>query len=230
MDMAGSRPLPAAIATYEPRVERVSAGRHEVAILRPPSAEDLIDEREYEHDERLPYWAELWPSARVLADLLADRPLEGVRTLELGCGLGLPAIIAALQGGTVLATDWYEPALAFAAHHADLARVRVETMVVDWRRPPDALIARGPFDLVVGADLLYEARNGAALRDLLDAVSGPATEILITDPRRPHARALLEPLAAAGWRVTTEDVAYTGRLDESGAVVHLHRITRPAAG
>jgi predicted nicotinamide N-methyase len=228
MEMGGSRSLPAAIAGYRPRLERVLAGRHAVDLLRPPSAEDLIDEREYERDERLPYWAELWPSARVLADRLALRPLERVRVLELGCGLGLPAVVAALQGARVLATDWYRPALAFVEHHAALAGVTVETMVVDWRAPPGDLIALAPFDLVIGADLLYEERNGAALADLLDAVSGPATEVLITDPRRPHAGALLDPLRAAGRRISTEDVAYTGPRDESGAVVHLHRIAPPA--
>ena len=45
---------------------RVEIGDRALVILHPASAEDLIDEKEFEQDERLPYWAELWPSSRVL--------------------------------------------------------------------------------------------------------------------------------------------------------------------
>ena len=48
----------------------------------------LLDEEAFEHEEFLPYWAELWPSAIALARVLARRPLTGRRVLELGCGLG----------------------------------------------------------------------------------------------------------------------------------------------
>ena len=71
-------------------------------------------------------------------------------------------------------------------------------MAVDWREPPAALLARGPADLVIGADLLYEERNGAALAALLPRLLRPGGEVLIADPRRPHATTLLEPLRAAG--------------------------------
>jgi hypothetical protein len=46
----------------------VEIGGRTLSILHPESAEDLIDERDFDLDERLPYWAELWPSARVLAE------------------------------------------------------------------------------------------------------------------------------------------------------------------
>jgi hypothetical protein len=39
----------------------VDVGTRTLSILHPASAEDLIDERDFERDERLPYWAELWP-------------------------------------------------------------------------------------------------------------------------------------------------------------------------
>ena len=58
----------AVLAGFDLVEEQVAAGAIELTIRRPVSAEDLIDEEEYEHDERLPCWAELWPSARALAD------------------------------------------------------------------------------------------------------------------------------------------------------------------
>ena len=182
------------LLAFDPVRDEVEVGGAVLSILRPRSAEDLIDEADYARDERLPYWAELWPSARALAGRLARRRLAGLRVVELGCGVGLPAIVAALGGADVLATDWYEPALAFTRANAAAAGARVGTMAVDWRNPPPALLSRGAADLVIGADLLYEERNGPALAALLPRLLPPGGEALIADPRRPGAAGLIDPL------------------------------------
>jgi predicted nicotinamide N-methyase len=217
------------LAHYDAVREDVAVGPLVLSILRPRSAEELIDEDDYVRDERLPYWADLWPSALVLAERLSARPLAGARAVELGCGVGLPAIVAALAGAEVLATDWYPEALSFTRANAAAARARVDTMAVDWREPPSALLARPPADLVIGADLLYEERNGAALAELIPRLLIPSGEALIADPRRPWAAALIEPLRAAGWAHAREDVRHRGRVDESGPVIHLHRLMKPDA-
>lgn len=219
-----------ALAPFDVVREEVAAGHLRLAISRPRSAEDLIDEEEYERDERLPYWAELWPSGRVLAAELAGRPLADLRVVELGCGLGLPSVVAALRGARALATDWYEEALAFARANARAAGVRLDTLAVDWRRPPAGLLAGAPFDLVVGADLCYEERNGPALAALLPRLLGPGGEAIVADPRRPHAAGLLDRLRGAGWRHEVREVRYEGRRDETGPIVRLHRLVAPGGG
>ncbi len=208
--------------------ETVAVGHLRFTVVRPRSAEDLISEEEYAEDERLPYWAELWPSARVLAEEIVRRRPRGLRVLELGCGLGLPSIAALAMGARPLATDWYEVALRFAECNARRSTGReLETMLVDWQRPPAELLALAPFDLVIGADVLYEARNGAALAALVPLLVPPGGELLVTDPRRPDAIHLLEPLTAAGWAHDAKDIPYSGRRDESGPVVRLHALRAP---
>jgi predicted nicotinamide N-methyase len=202
------------------------AGR-ELLIAHPRAAEDLIDEDDYARDERLPYWADLWPSARMLAAELAARHLAGMRVLELGCGVGLPAIVAALGGARVLATDWYGEALGCARANADSNGATIETMLVDWRSPPAALVARAPFDLIVGADVLYEQRNGIALAALLPPLAGSHTEVVIADPRRPHSVELTDRLAAAGWSHATRDIRHSARVDEAGPAIRLHTLRAP---
>lgn len=205
----------------------VTIGDLHLDLLRPPSAEDLIDEDAYAIDERLPYWAELWPSARVLADALASDSPAGKHVLELGCGLGLPSIVALARGVSVLATDWYDDALAFAAKNALTATGReLPTMLVDWFTPPIELLHLAPFDLIVAADVLYEERNAAALADLLPRLAGPTTEVWITDPRRPHAALLWPLLKEQGWTHAKEDVTLDAHIDEAGAVIHFHRLER----
>ena len=216
------------LAPFDPVREAVAVGPLRLDITRPRSAEDLIDEEEYARDERLPYWAELWPSAHVLAAALADRDLGGLRVIELGCGVGMPSVVAALRGAEVLATDWYGDALEFARANARAAGVRVRTLLLDWNAPPRGLVNPGAgFDLAIGADVLYEERNGPALAALLPLLLRPGAEAWIADPRRPHADRLMIPLTGAGWRHDRRDVRHTGRLDESGPVIHLHRLVAP---
>jgi predicted nicotinamide N-methyase len=88
----------------------VRVGRRDINILRPRSAEDLISESDFDRDERLPYWAELWPSSTILANFVtSDRRPRG-RAIELGAGVGLVSIAAALAGHEITASDCYEDA------------------------------------------------------------------------------------------------------------------------
>ena len=216
------------LAPFDPVRETVAVGPLRLEIARPRSAEDLIDEDAYARDERLPYWAELWPSAHVLAAELAGRDLAGLRVVELGCGVGLPSVVAALGGADVLATDWYAEALTFARANAAAAGARLRAMLLDWNAPAAALLPPGDgFDLAIGADVLYEERNGPALAALLPLLLRPGGEALVADPRRPHADGLMTPLLGSGWAHQREDVRHAGRPDESGPVIHLHRLVAP---
>ena len=98
---------------------------------------------------------------------------------------------------------------------------------MDWNAPPPELLDGPRADLVIGADVLYEERNGPALAGLLPRLVAPDGEVLIADPRRPHADALLDPLRAAGWSHAARRSATRGRPDESGPVIRLHRLTPP---
>ena len=131
----------------------------EVELVRPRDAEALLSEDSFEHEEFLPYWAELWASAVALAHDVSLRSLRGKRTLELGCGLGLPSIAAARAGGRVLATDWSSDAVMATAANAERNAVTVETLRCAWADPPEAIVERGPWDLVLASDVLYERRN-----------------------------------------------------------------------
>src|SRR5919199_3627461 len=97
--------------------EVVAVHGRDVRLLRPRDSEALLDEAAFEREEFLPYWAELWPSALALARAVAARSIGGRRVVELGCGLGLPSIAAALQGARVLATDWSTAAVRMAAEN-----------------------------------------------------------------------------------------------------------------
>jgi predicted nicotinamide N-methyase len=178
------------------------AGR-ELRVVRPRDPDELLDEEAFEHEEFLPYWAELWPSALKLADAVGDSDVRGRRVIELGCGLALPGIVAALGGARVLATDWSEDAIEFAKRNAVLNDAELDTLLCSWTAP-QPLLERGPFDLVLASDVLYERRNVEPLLELLPALAG---EVLLADPGRPALRKFLER-AAESWRVDASGSLY----------------------
>jgi len=153
-------------------------------LARPRSVDELISEEDFAIDERIPYWADCWPSAHVLARRVARERGAGCSFLELGCGIGLPSLVAASVGFDALATDYYADALEFTAANAranDLPQV--DTRLVDWRKLPDDL---GTFDIVAAADVLYERPQAALVARTLAATLAPDGLGLVTDPiRRP---------------------------------------------
>jgi predicted nicotinamide N-methyase len=181
--------------------ETVMIGDEPVHVLRPPLPDALMDECALADDEFMPYWAELWPSGLALAREVAARTLRGARVVELGCGLGVTSIAAARAGGRALATDWSDDALEATAANVAANGAAVETARVDWRAP-DELVARGPFELVLAADVLYEARNVELLLALLPRLVADRGEVWIADPDRPHAADFLARARSEGdWSV-----------------------------
>ena len=189
--------------------ETVALPARTLSIWRPRSAEALLDEEAFEHEEFLPYWAELWASGEALARAVAERDVRRLRILELGCGLALPSLAAALGGGDVLATDWSADAIDLVRENARRNDLKLETAVVRWSEP-DVLVERAPWDVVLAADVLYERRNVDELLDLLPQLGG---EILLADPGRPHVKTFLAR-AAGIWGVEQEGIVY--RLTTAG--------------
>ena len=168
----------------------VTLGGSTVHLEKPRNADDLISEADFAQDERLPYWADLWPASVVLADhVLRERALLGAvpdgprpTALELGCGLGLVTLAAQRAGYLVTATDYYDDALRFAARNTlRHTGERPSTRLVDWRALPDDL---GTFDLVLAADVLYERAYAAFVADAIARALAPTGRALVADQGR----------------------------------------------
>jgi predicted nicotinamide N-methyase len=140
--------------------ETLRLGEVELRLARPEQPETLLDEDAFADDEFLPYWAELWPAGLALAQALpAD--LAGTRVVELGCGLGVPSLVAAARGAEVTAVDWAADAIALLRENAARNDLRLDAVRADWRSYD------GCFDLALAADVLYESRNVDPLAELI---------------------------------------------------------------
>ncbi|GAB3463471.1 methyltransferase domain-containing protein [Kineococcus endophyticus] len=193
-----------------------AAGRH-LSLKMPRDLEALFTEEAFAHDEFVPYWAELWPSALVLADVLPTELTGRLRVLEIGAGLGVPSLCAALAGHDVTAADWAPDSVDLLRDNAvrNGATLRAER----WSWTDDPAPLAPPFDVVLAADVLYERRNVAPLLAVLPALTAPGGRALVADPGRLPAPEFLEG-AARTW--TVDAVPHAGP-----AAVGVHRLTRP---
>lgn len=175
---------------FRTSVQDVVVGNRTYSILKPANADDLIREEDFVKDERLPYWADVWPSSIILAEKLLELDGTGRTALELGCGVGLSTLAATSAGFDVLSTDYYEDAL-------DVTRANVfrnlgrsaRTRLVDWRHLPADL---GTFDLVFASDVLYEKEYAELLPIILARSLAADGSALIADPGRIAAPIFIE--------------------------------------
>ena len=161
----------------------------------------------FEKDEYMPYWTELWPAARMMAKVLHRETWPpGLTALEIGCGLGLPGIVALAKGMHVIFSDYDATAVRFAGRNAELnGFTNYRTLQMDWRFPPPDL--RVP--LVIAADLIYEQRNVMPVIQLIRKVLEPAGLALLADQDRIPAKVLTEAL-------TEEKLAYSTEVVRAG--------------
>lgn len=194
----------------EPLRRRFEVARSEVTVagrtydlLRPRNIDDLICEEDFNIDDRIPYWAECWPSGRVLAERVLGQQGAGRTMLELGCGIGVVCLAGAEAGFRVLGTDYYAEALEFTEANAQRHGIAgIDTRLVDWRRLPDDL---GTFDLVTAADVLYEKPQVALVAATIARSLAPDGVAWLADPGRRTAVTLFEECTQQGLAVQCVD-------------------------
>jgi predicted nicotinamide N-methyase len=174
------------VAPASPQRIPVRAGGLDVMVERSCDLETLwesMGQDEFGEDERVPYWAELWPAAVGLARWLADNPDEvrGRRVLEAGCGLGLSATVAALLSASVAAFDYEPEAARHARRNMEINGADAVALAMDWRAPA---VAPGTFDLVLAADVLYEKRFVQPLAGLFAHALAPGGRVWMAEPDR----------------------------------------------
>jgi SAM-dependent methyltransferase len=210
--------------------ETVILGEQRFVITRPGEADQLLDHpfvySAFAEDEYLPYWTDLWPASRMLGKAIlkedtlfaqpsrapTDEKPQVTTALEVGCGLGLPGIVALSRGLHVVFSDYDATALRFAADNArangfapveDTPRPGTfDLLQLDWRSPPEGL----QVPIILGADLIYEVRNVAPLVQLVKRLLAPGGTCLLSDQDRVPAGVLRQTLDEEGMSYTTQMV------------------------
>ena len=182
------------------------AGR-EIRLLQPRDPDRLLDDpsvqqASHSHDY-MPYWGYLWPGSLLLAEWILQQSWPGGRrAVEIGCGLGLAGLAGLGAGLDVTFTDYTPAELSAAARNAQLnGFARYSVQLIDWQHPP-----RAAFDLVLGADVLYESRCVPDALRVLEAMLSRDGEAILADPNRAVADAFEPAAQARGFLVRRESI------------------------
>ncbi|HDZ57944.1 MAG TPA: methyltransferase [Pseudomonas xinjiangensis] len=122
-----------------------------------------------------PYWGFCWGSGLALARWILDNPsqVRGKRVLDFGAGSGVVALACRAAGATTsIACDLDQPARWASMINAELNELDIE-------QADDFFTVQGKLDLIVAADVLYDAEN----RVFLDHFAKRADQVLIADSR-----------------------------------------------
>lgn len=150
-----------------------------------PFAEDLC-----------PYFGILWPAAEALAEYIAENAslVKNKTVLELGCGLGLPSLVASHLGGQVLATDFHPDVEEYFIRNCRHSSVECEYQRLNWREEN----VSQKFDVVIGSDVLYESKHPREVAlGLLRFVKEDGM-IILSDPGRSYLQQFLSAMNDLG--------------------------------
>jgi len=160
---------------------------------------EAISDEEFNKDERLPYWADIWPASVALSEYVVENKLEfrGKKILELGCGLGLVGIAVVAIGGDVLFTDNDSYALRFTRVNFKRNFNRsASVQLLDWRNSGNS----HSFDIILAADILYEKRSLQPVLDILENNLAPQGIAYIAGPDRTVSRGIYEMIEGRKWK------------------------------
>ncbi|WZO96346.1 methyltransferase domain-containing protein [Isosphaeraceae bacterium EP7] len=186
-------------------------GGTKIQLARPADPDLMLEAADVQawnaRDDYMPYWAYLWPGSYMLADCLG-RTAEigpGVTCLEIGCGLGLAGLKALAMGASVHFTDYDSTALAYVARSIEesgLDATRATFERLDWRDLP----ADRRYQVILGADVLYERRLVPLVANLLARMLEPGGLALLAGPYRVATKDLPEALKAEGLVCEVADI------------------------
>jgi predicted nicotinamide N-methyase len=198
------------------RVQEIAVEQTTVRLLRATGLEAAVDVSALLGAEAVaepPYWMHLWPGALALARLLATAPAlgAGVRLLELGCGMALPAVVAAARGARVVASDREGDPLRLARQSGRLNGRPIDVLQMDWASPA----LRGGFDVCVGADIAYDRRAETELAKALHMLLRPGGIAWLADSVNTHREGVAQRLRQCGFAVQISQA----REEEEGRIV-----------
>ncbi|MEW6764497.1 MAG: histidine kinase [Pseudomonadota bacterium] len=158
-----------------------------------------------------PLFGIVWDSGKVLAHLMHEHEVEGLRILEVGCGIGLASLVLNQRLADITATDYHPEVGAFLLENTRLNHGRdIPFVRTGWG---DTISSLGLFDLIIGSDLLYEQEHASLLAGFIDQHAKPHCEVMLIDPGRGHHARFSKQMVSRGYAHSQRKPLATDYLD-----------------
>ena len=140
-----------------------------------------------------PYWAKVWPSSIALHNMLKKHPslIKDKTVLELGAGIGLPALMMAGITKSIQISDYDLEAVALLKKNIEHLQLQnAEALQLDWNNVPENL---NP-EVVILSDVNYDPIQFDTLINLIDKFVNQGCTILLSTPQRIMASPFVQKL------------------------------------
>jgi predicted nicotinamide N-methyase len=161
-----------------------------------------------------PYFGVIWPAARGLAEIMAQKgargELKGAKILEIGCGLALPSLVAAKFGAQVVATDSHPDVPRFLKRNIELNEISqgLRYVSLDWANSDIGV----DWDWTIGSDILYERQHAQQVAYIFCKVTKPGGRIILADPGRPYLQQFEQSMLSLGFKSSMDILRVTEEL------------------
>lgn len=160
-----------------------------------------------------PLFGVIWDSGQILANLMFDYEIEGIRVLEVGCGIALASLVLNHRHADITSTDYHPEVEKFLVKNVKLNTGKVIPFVrTGWGDDDSGL---GKFDLIIGSDLLYERSHVELLADFINQHANTHCDVIVVDPGRGHHACFSKKMVCLGYSHSQGKPENMGNLSES---------------
>ncbi len=172
-----------------------------------PSLEWMQKQFDKDENNAAPYWAQVWPAAKALCEVISNEPnwVKDKLVLEIAAGLGLPSLLAAQFATQVIATDYMEDAVEMLKRSAEYNKLsNLECRVMDWNKPDKKIKP----DVLLLSDVNYEPASFDTLHKVLVSFLEKGTTVLLSTPQRLVAKSFMDRLQPYSIKTYSIDVKH----------------------
>lgn len=160
-----------------------------------------------------PLFGVIWDSGQVLAHLMFDYEIEGIRVLEVGCGIALASLVLNHRHADITSTDYHPEVEGFLVKNVKLnTGKKIPFVRTDWG---DADSSLGKFDLIIGSDLLYERSHVELLAGFINQHANTHCDVIVVDPGRGHHACFSKKMVCLGYSHSQSKPENMGKLSQS---------------
>jgi predicted nicotinamide N-methyase len=130
-----------------------------------------------------PYWAKVWPSAIALHNVLKKHPslIKDKTVLELGAGVGLPALMIADITKSIIISDYDSEAVELLRKNiTHLQLQNAQAIQLDWNNVPENMKA----EVMILSDVNYDPTQFESLTKLIEKFIHQGCTIILSTPQR----------------------------------------------
>ncbi|NKB36011.1 MAG: methyltransferase [Gammaproteobacteria bacterium] len=152
------------------------------------------------------FFGVVWEASKVLAREMADYEIGSKRILEIGCGMALSSLLLNSRHADISATDHHPQAGQFLEENVRLnGGQAIPFLRTDWKTEHDGL---GKFDLIIGADLLYERDHVEDVSAFINRHAQQSNEVIMVDPGRGNRSSFSKKMTSLGYSQKHSSVEY----------------------